>query len=242
MLRHNRFREAERSSRYEPSSVAVSRSSEIVTGEALRAGGWNWTRQPGCHPRGIRLVTSTRSAALSSRRTLLAQPVAATTSRAMSTTSRPSVATRTVFSGARWSRSRALRALPASSCSNSAPRSRPTSRSRAAQGVRVDETPIPTLGEVRPHGSQIALGDLRAVRVSLWRRMHLPHEVTIDDRVSDGRGAQQRRDLPPHRRLADTSSPSDKQCFRVVNAGSLPSGDHRGRCNIGRRVTTSLPM
>lgn len=62
--------------------------------------------------------------------------------------------------------------------------------------------------------------------------MHLPHEVTIDDRVSDRLGAQQRRNLPPHRRLADTSSSSDEQYFCVIHGGSVPAGDHLTRSDI----------
>ncbi|GAA1714562.1 hypothetical protein GCM10009680_64780 [Streptomyces yatensis] len=51
--------------------------------------------------------------------------------------------------------------------------------------------------------------------------MHLPHEVTVDDRVGDRRTSEQRRNLPPHRRLADPGPPSDEEYFRVMHGGSL---------------------
>ncbi|MBO2441947.1 hypothetical protein [Actinomadura nitritigenes] len=56
--------------------------------------------------------------------------------------------------------------------------------------VFIDQTPVAALGEVRPHGSQIHLADFRALGVSLWGRMRLPHEVTSVDRVNDRLGAQ----------------------------------------------------
>lgn len=62
--------------------------------------------------------------------------------------------------------------------------------------------------------------------------MHLTREVTIDDRVSDRLSAQERRNLSPHRRLADTGSPSDEQYFRVIHGGSVPAGDHLTRFDI----------
>ncbi|MFH9729740.1 hypothetical protein [Streptomyces sp. NPDC017260] len=53
--------------------------------------------------------------------------------------------------------------------------------------------------------------------------MHLAHEVAVDDRVSERLGAQQRRNLAAHRRLADTGSACDEQYVRVVHEGSVPA-------------------
>jgi hypothetical protein len=48
-------------------------------------------------------------------------------------------------------------------------------------------------------------------------------EVTLDDCVRDRHGSQPCRNLPGHRRLADTSAPSDEQYLRVIHEGSLPA-------------------
>ncbi len=79
-----------------------------------------------------------------------------------------------------------------------------------AHGVRVDQATVAEPGVVRPHGGQIALGDLRAAGVSVRSRMDLPHEVAVDDGVGDALAAQQRRNLPPHRCLPDPGSSADE--------------------------------
>lgn len=58
------------------------------------------------------------------------------------------------------------------------------------------------------------------------------HEVALDDRVSDRRSAQSRRNFPSHRRLADAGAPSDKQYLRLIYGGSVPNRDRLTRSDI----------
>ena len=71
---------------------------------------------------------------------------------------------------------------------------------------------------------------------SAGRRVHLPHEVALDDRVGDLGDPQPVGDLPAHRRLADPGPAADEQYLRTVHLARHLHGVGARLCGAPQRL------